>query len=414
MSDGKKLIAAILENGSTEVLRGLTVEKFVDDEVALYNFVRTHYRRYGQLPAIRTVEDEIGRLPRVDETVEYYVNRLHDRHLFVLLKDKFGGLRDALRDFDMDRAKESIAALRSDVRVSSPSDDLRNFREAGEEVLRQYDRVHADPGMSGIPTGWPQFDEATGGYQNGDLVTWVARMGVGKTFYLLKQAVHAWEMGYSVLIVTMEMTIEQITRRLIGMQAGINPNFIRRGELSDYAYRRIRGVIDTLQQADRFILYAGGFSKQVEDIELLVHEYSPDIIFIDGAYLLKPDTGKKAMSRLERVPEVYDALKKLTITSDRPIINTTQFSRQAGKRGKDGSLETISFTDAVGMHSSLVVSIKEGKPPFQTSRRTVEILKGREGEHGEYEMNYRFTPVDFTEVPNETVAQEATDIDWMN
>ena len=65
------------------------------------------------------------------------------------------------------------------------------------------------------------------------------------------------------------------------------------------------------------------------------------------------------------------------------------------------------------MHSSLVFSIKEGAPPYQTSRREIEILKGREGEHGTFQINYRFQPPDFTEIPADRQREEASDVDWM-
>lgn len=233
------------------------------------------------------------------------------------------------------------------------------------------------------------------------------------TFLTLKQALHAWENGYSVLIVSMEMTIDQITRRILGLQSGINPDYIRKGTMCEFSTRRIQRYLENVAHADRLNVYAGSFSKKVGDLEVLIGELCPDIIFVDGAYLLHPDIALRGGSRLDRVPEVYDALKRMTITSDRPIVTTTQFSRQAGKRGKDGSLETISFSDAIAMHSSLVFGIKEGPPPFQETRRFLEIMKGREGEFGEFQINYGFTPVDFSEVLGDLVAAEAVNLDWM-
>ncbi len=414
MSDGKKLIASLLETGSVETLRLADDHLFEDDELEVFRFVKTHYRRYGELPTIRTVESETRqRLPSAPESTEYYLKRVYDRKLFVSLREEFGALRDALQGFDVDVAKDIVDRMKSACRITTPDNDVRNVRDAGQLVLRQYEQAHMNPGLSGIPTGWPQLDEAMGGYQRGDLIAWVARMGVGKTYLLLRQAIHAWNSGYSVLVVTMEMTIEQIVRRMIGMESGVNPDFIRKGALDEYAFRRVQRYVSTLAHADRFNVFAGSFSKKVSDLEVLIHELSPDIIFIDGAYLLRPDTGSKSASRLERVAEVYDGLKKLTITTDRPIITTSQFSRQAGKRGKDGSLETISFSDAIAMHSSVVFSIKEGAPPNERSRREIEILKGREGESGTYQTNYSFTPMDFSEVLPEQAAAEAVSIDWM-
>jgi hypothetical protein len=192
---------------------------------------------------------------------------------------------------------------------------------------------------------------------------------------------------------------------------GINPNYIRKGALSTVKLNRMRSLIETMLNADRLTFYAGGFSKQIDDVELLISELNPDIVFIDGAYLLNPRAGGR-MNRIEKVAHVYDDLKKMTLTHDRPIVTTSQFSRQSGKRGKEGSLETISFTDAIGMHSSLVMSIKEGEPPYQQSRREIELMKGREGEFGKICTNYGFSPPDFSEVALETRQAEATDIDW--
>ena len=747
MSDGKKLIAAILESGSVVTLRLASEDLFEDDELVPFQFIRSHYRRYGELPDIRTVEQETNsRFPPSPESVDYYLKRVYDRRLFVALRTEFAELRGALQNFNVDSAKEIIDRMKSACRVGTPDNDVRDVREASTAVLAEYAEAHLNPGMSGVPTGWPLLDEAIGGYQKGDLVAWVARMGVGKcmaphtpvlkangdtvridslqvgdqlmgpdsrprnvlstttgreemfkvtpqhgeewecnrshilslvcantidkvhvqgthhlysvdeflslpsrvqtnlrlwraaidfapqptildpyivglwlgdgtfgyprfstidpevveylqqqadtagyrltqyekrggfcpqygivkdnkadnyftiffdrycvagsekripksylrntrevrlgvlaglidsdghlaasghyefctkyeglrddmlylvrslgfgvtyaakvvngstywrinirptetvpvllprkraalterrsradwssfqltslgegayfgitldrdslyvlgdftvthnTYLILKQALHAWSNGYSVLIVTMEMTITQIVRRAIGMEVGINPDFIKKGTLDEFGMRRIRGYVSQIAHADRLNIFAGSFSKKVSDIEILIHELSPDIIFIDGAYLLRPDTVSKGASRLERVAEVYDELKKLTITSDRPIITTSQFSRQAGKRGKDGSLETISFSDAIAMHSSVVFSIKEGAPPNEHSRRELEILKGREGESGTYHVNYRFMPMDFTEVLESQQTAESTSLDWM-
>jgi replicative DNA helicase len=417
MSDGTKLVAAILAAGAVDALRTVDREWLLEDELRVYDFVRLHYRRYSVLPAVPTVEEELGeRLPVVHETVDYYKRRVSDRRLYNELRGTYRELQTHLKDHDLEQATNVVAQMRNITRVFTPNEDLRTLQEAGDGVMRHYEDAHHRRlyglGISGIPTGWPTIDAMTGGYQNGDLVSWVARMGSGKTYSLLAQALGAWRGGYSVLIVTMEMTIEQIARRALGIEAGINPDYIRKGAVSTPKLNRLRRVIDTLQHADRFNLYAGGFSKRIDDVELLIEEMTPDIIFIDGAYLLNPSSGGR-MNRIEKVATVYDELKKMTITRDRPIVTTSQFSRAAGKRGKDGSLETISFTDAIGMHSSLVFSLKEGTPPYQQSRREIEILKGREGEHGTFQINYRFQPPDFSEIPKETQQTEQTDVDWM-
>lgn len=414
MSDGTKLVAAILEAGSVQFLRQIDRSLFEENEVELFDFVSRHFRRYGELPAIGTVESRTRkRLPHPEEPVAYYIKRLYDRRLFVALREGFGGLREALQGFDVEAAREIVERMAASCRTSSPDSDLRNIREAGEEVLALYEHAHANPGMSGVTTGFPSLDLATGGYQNGDLVSWVARMGIGKSYVLIRKAKAARDAGHSVLFVTMEMTIAQIVRRMLAMDTGISPDYIRKGTLSSFAQRRLRNYVNTIARADSLHFYSGAFSKKSSDIDLLMTELSPDITYADGAYLINSDTVPKNASRIDKVAAVFGDLKRMTITHDRPIVVTTQFSRAAGKKGKDGSLETISFSDAIAMNSSLVFGLKEGNPPYEKSRRLVDTMKGREGEHAEMEINFKFSPVDFSEVPPEQTQAEAVDTDWM-
>lgn len=412
MSDGKKLIASMLHAGSVETLRKVQDEVLHDDELLLFNYVKAHYRRYAELPNIGTVERECRvRLPSAPEPIDYYVKKVYDRKLFIDLKDRFGGLRDCLTAFDVDGAKSVVADMQSLCRVSNPDTDLRNAFEAAQLVVRAYEVAHANLYSTGVPTGWPTVDDITGGYQRGDLIAYIARLGMGKTYILLKQAIHAWNLGYNVLFVTMEMTIEQIMRRAIGVETGINPDLIRKGMLDVWSTPRLHRYAATMRNRDRFHLYAGSFKKKVSDVDILIHEICPDVVYIDSAYLLNPSTPGRR-NRIEKVGDVYDELKQVTITADRPIVTSSQFSRQAGKKGKEGSLENVAFSDAIAQHASLVFSIRPGETPYEELRRIIEFMKGREGEKGETVINYKFQPVDLSEVSQEEIAETQCSLDW--
>lgn len=414
MSDGRKLVAAILDSGSVETLRLVDRSLFENDEVAAFDFVVSHYRRYSELPTHRTVEGHIRkRLPTADEAVAFYVKKVYDRNLFNELRTQFTDMREALQTMNVDAARAIVDRMSASCRLSSPDSDLRTIQEAGLEVLTAYDVMHENPGMSGIPTGWPLLDTLTGGWQNGDLIALVARMGVGKTYAMIAMAVAARRAGYSVLFTTMEMTILQIVRRVLALETGITPEFMRKGQLSRYAERRLRHYVDTIAQADRLNFYAGSFSKKLSDLDLVQAELCPDIHFVDGGYLVNPDDVPKNASRLDKVAGAFNGYKRMTITHNRPIVVSTQFSRAAGKKGKEGSLENISFSDAIAMNASIVAGLKEGEPPYQSTRREIELLKGREGEAGKVLFNYKFTPMDFSEVAPDQVQAEAADLDWM-
>lgn len=414
MSDGLKLLSTIVENGSASLLRDLELEYFVDREREVYSFVRRHYRRYGTIPVFDTVENELDiSLPEAEEVPEYYLKRVHDRHLYARIRGQYSDLQESLRVFDMDRTREVIGDMSRSTRILHSATDIRSLGEASASVMGEYDYAHANPGISGVPVGWPRYDAMTGGYQPGDLITYVARPEMGKTYTVLSHVAAAYATGHSVLVVTMEMTIEQITRRLLGIMAGIDPTFIRKGTLSTYVKRRLDAYVDQIASADRLKLFSGGMKKRALDVDTLIQEFRPDIVFIDGLYLMWPES-KRNMNKSERVSEVLDEVKQITIARNIPVVATTQFNRVAGSKGKEGSLENIAYSDAISTHSSIVVGIQSGLPGREQETRQAILLKGREGEMGVFPYNYGFRPMDFSEIrPDEEVQEASSGLDWV-
>ena len=416
MSDGLKLLVAALEDGSVTPLREIDPSLLVGDESPILDFIRSHYRRHRVLPDISTVESETGtRLPDAVEPYGFYLAKVRDRRLYGQMRNGFNDLKACLREYDMVRAREVLGLLHSATRHADTAQDLLTLDEAAESVLQGYRLAHQNPGIVGVPTGWPLIDGITGGYQESDLITWVGRMGMGKTTLLLKQAWGAWFGGYSVLFVTMEMSVEQITRRMLALPTGIDPRLIRRGTLSVYAERRLNEVIESLTGAARFKMFSGGMKKYVDDIDLLVQEYEPDIVFLDGAYLAKPSNSRRRQaSKTEQASDLLDELKQLTLAHHKPLVITSQYNRQAGKKGKDGGLESIAYTDSIGTHSSVIVDIRPHDDG--DDKRLLTFIKGREGEKGSVSINYRFSPPDFGECAQEVEVNESRGsaaLDWM-
>jgi replicative DNA helicase len=289
--------------------------------------------------------------------------------------------------------------------------------EAMGLVVQRLENTRGSGGMTGIESGWAGLDLQTGGYQNSDLISIVARMGIGKTYLLLKQAKAAHAAGYNVLFVTTEMGAEPLARRYASIEFGINPTLLKMNMVSTWNERRIRGMFQSMAGAERFRIFSVGMNSKISAIEALCQEFYPDIVFIDGIYLLRPSAGDSKMKRIERIAEVFDETKALNLEMERPFVVSTQLNRQAGKGGKDGSLETISYTDSVGTHSSIVIAARTGPTDNPWASRWLEFLKGREGEHGKIAINFKFAPLDMGEFTPEQAAQEQTarpDLDWMN
>jgi replicative DNA helicase len=427
MSQGLRLLSAIAEHGSTTTFRNIQPPHLVDrEEQTVYQFMRRHFRRHGQLPSITTIEEETRiELPVVDEPVDYYVQEVINRHVYNRVRDEFSVLRTHVTNTDIEGMMQSAAVIRQVCTpYSSQQQELQTIAELSQSLLDDYDYNHSRPGISGIPTGWEYLDRVSGGWQNGDLIVFVARPSVGKTHNLINSARHAWMENKSILFVTMEMTLKQIAMRFAAQHSNINPDCIRKGKLSYWGRRKYSDALLSLDSANNFHLFAGNFKKTTEDVDILVQELNPDAVYIDGLYLMRPAKASSRAGRYESVAYVIDEIKQAALMRDRPFVTTTQFGRTAGKRGEQGSLESVGYTDAISTHATIAIGIKMGAvsqvPIVQQVEsgdgeiasmivghkeiapyRIMDIMKGREGETGTFATEFRFAPTRFGEIPIE-------------
>ena len=170
--------------------------------------------------------------------------------------------------------------------------------------------------------------------------------------------------------------------------------------------------------AERFKIFSVGMNAKCDAILTLADEMGPDIVFIDGVYLLRPTETGRNSTRTDRVSAVYDELRGMNLDMRVPYILSTQFNRAAGRGGKEGSLETISYSDSIGTHSSHVIALKDGPTENIRDSRLLDFLKGREGKHGSVAINFKFAPLNMAEMTQEERADEGEvteeSVEWMS
>lgn len=421
MSDGLRFISSVLTTGSVSTLLEVEPAMLLDDELTVADFVRGHFKAYRELPTPHTVFEETNiRLPVANESLQYYVDRVNERHDYNLVRDRFASFREGLQQRDMESVSNTVAEMSRLLkrrRVGGKAGEAVEIKDGLLLVQQRLDGIQGTGGTSGILTGWNQYDAITGGYQRGDLVTIVGRPGLGKTYVALKQADAAHKEGENVLFITTEMSVEQLARRYAAIQLGINPTLLKNGNISTHMLRRINFLYRDMVGSERFRIFSVGMNSKVSAVEALCQEFGPSAVYIDGVYLLRPSENSRNSNRTERITGVYDELKGLTIEADVPIIAVSQFNRLAGKGGKDGTLENIGFTDAIGTHSSVIVALKDGPTQDPKQSRTFDFLKGREGESGEVAINFKFAPLNMEEITDiERDTDEGiptTNVSWM-
>lgn len=411
MSTGLKFISAALHaqagNALLRLDETLLTGSNVEVEMAVFEYCRDYYRNYRECPNPEMIRENLNiRLPTVTAPLAFFENELQDRFNFEVAREAFTALRTQVSDGRPGPMIESLeTAVRRIKRTRRGQHGLINIGEAMGLAIDRLEALQRQGGMSGVPTPWPTLNRITSGYQPADLITWVGRTSLGKTMLLLIQAEYAYDAGYSVLFVTTEMAAEAIARRWMAMKFGYDPDALKSAQISTYTLRRMRSQNIELLGRERFRLLSAGMNSDLSQVEAAIEEMQPDILYLDGVYLMRTSGKVIHRSKTEQVSAVFDELKQRNIDTNIPFVVNTQFSRQAGKGGRDGSLESIGLSDTIGQHSSVVVAIKPGPTDNWHHSRELDLLKGREGEQGKVNINYRFKPTDLSEMSDEQLEE---------
>lgn len=405
MSIGLQFLHGVCTQQAGAEFRRVRSEWFTEPgETDAYLFILRHYNRYNQLPAPDTCRINGHPLLAGPETVSYYETRLRTRFAYQSVQAGMPDFQAALARRDVQRMHEFMRASARSLDLVSATRDTMPLHELTAEVLRQYEHAHSHPGRQGITLGWGILDTYTNGAEGGDVVTLVARPNKGKSWLLTHMARAAWLAGASCLFVTMEMTGLQIARRLLGMDAGVNPNYIREGRLSHFAYDTVVETHQRIQGAAPFHIMTGSFDKSTAAVDAGIQEFAPDIVYIDASYLMKPERsgGKKSH---ELLAEVGTEIKQLALGRGKPIVQTVQFNREA-ERAEERTLAHIGGTDVVGQISTIVIGVDDGEMPSPSTSRQLALMKNRENELVRWNTRFLFNPPNFDYLPPEDIAPE--------
>jgi replicative DNA helicase len=287
-----------------------------------------------------------------------------------------------------------------------------DFRKARDTIVSDLKQKMLNVGDYGIRTGWEYLDNMTNGLVGGDLVSIIGRPAAGKTWLQLYLARHAWfNQTKACMFVSMEMNPLLIQQRLMSMQGSFALNDMKTGHLTSMVKNKLyKGFTEIEAHGKPFWIVDGNMTASIDDIRLLAMQLQPEFIVIDGAYLLKnPDT---RLDRFARVAENTRLLKQSVAEDQKvPVFGSYQFNREAAKKAKSKSgpstgLEDIAFSDEVGQVSSLVLALTQKESTATLTRKSVELLKGRNGEFGSWDINWDFNHMDFSQCKEQNVANE--------
>jgi len=275
---------------------------------------------------------EVAQSVAVAAHAEYYARIVRDK---ATLRSLIHASTEILRDaFDptldprelLSQSEEKIFSVhdaRSTDRVANMHDVLV---EAFEQIDRRLEQGHA----TGVPTGYTDLDEMTGGIHESELIVLAARPSMGKTAFATNIADYvSVESGVATLFVSLEMARLELAQRMLCARGKINGKKFRGGYLSSEDRDKLVEASAKLSKAPLYIDDTP--SRTVTEIAAcarrLKRKSKLGLIIIDYMQLIEPDNSKDP--RQEQVAKIARRLKGMARELKVPVICLAQLNRQA-------------------------------------------------------------------------------------
>lgn len=240
-----------------------------------------------------------------------------------------------------------------------------------------------DNPITGIATGWPDFDDKTAGMQRGDLIVIAGRPSMGKTAFAMNIAEFAAiQMKCPVAVFSMEMPGESLIMRLISSLGRIDQHKVRTGRLEDEDWPRITSAVTMLSEARLFIDDSSNLSPnelRARARRLHRQEGQLGLIVVDYLQLMQvPGTNE---NRATEVSEISRSLKALAKELSVPVLALSQLNRTLEQRGdKRPIMSDLRESGAIEQDADLICFIyrDEVYNPDSPDKGIAEIIIGKQ------------------------------------
>lgn len=344
-----------------QVLNILTKEDFYKPaHQVIFECMADLYRKNNQ-PDILSMESELRDIGKLDQigggayltlltdsvasaaNVEYHAQIISEKSLKrrlihecnEVIEEAYDATTDAYETLEVAESKVfKLASLRNQKESKNLRSILPDTIGQIEELMTRRETV------TGVPSG-TDVDRFTTGFQPGQLIIIAARPAMGKTAFALtcarNAAMHPSErLRTSVALFSLEMSSESLVQRLLTMEAGVDAQKVRKGQLSSEDFNKIIKAAGRMHTAEIYIddTPALSISELRSKCRRLKQEHNIGLVVVDYLQLMTAkgmDTG----SREQEIAAISRGLKSISMELKIPVIALSQLSRAVEQRGGD-------------------------------------------------------------------------------
>jgi replicative DNA helicase len=251
------------------------------------------------------------------------------------------------------------------------------------DVVERIDQLYQQEGhITGLPTGWTDFDNMTSGLQPGDLLIVAARPSMGKTTFSMNMAEHvALKAQQPVAVFSMEMPAEQLALRMLSSLGRIEMQRVRTGKLQDEDWPRLTSALHLLAQAKMFIDDTPALSptEMRARTRRLKREHGLGLIVVDYLQLMQVPGFKE--NRTAEISEISRSLKSMAKELSVPVVALSQLNRSLEQRpNKRPVMSDLRESGAIEQDADVIIFIYRDEVYNEDSpeKGIAEIIIGKQ------------------------------------
>ena len=369
----------------------VTADFFPDDRYRrVYEFLIEHWQSYGT-PA----DEEVvaGAFPSMrwktqTQPIGFLIDRMQHHRRYVILTGGLSKAADFVHADDDPDAVDQLAAAMQEALIqarleTSAARDL-DITQARSSLIELLEDRQQDPGyLRGISTGFEGIDFVTGGLQPEQFIVLLGTPKSFKSATLLYMALAAHKQAKVPLFIGFEMSNTDQTDRTLSLISGVSLTKIMTGKFNLQEFREIQKALKLLEEMRPFLFSTDITSATtVSGVQAKIQEYAPDVVFVDGAYLMQSEIPGVEPGSPQAMTSVSRSLKRLAQAMALPIVVTTQASLARSKGGQL-SLNSAMYSQAWGQDSDLLLGVERQSrdEEDETSEATVKfkVIESRSG-----------------------------------
>jgi replicative DNA helicase len=355
----------------------------------------------GGLAYLATLPDAVPSAANL----QYYLDIVLEKYLLRKMVQTCTGIVGRVFDYEgqvdalLDEVERDILQISED-RVSGATVTIKELVNRAISKIEEY---HANQGMlTGLGTGFIDFDKMTTGLHGGEMIVIAARPSVGKTSLAMNIAEHvALEMKVPVGVFSLEMTADQLILRMLCSRARVNLRNVRDGFLAERDFPKLTGAAGKMAGAPLFIDDSSGLSiLQLRAKARRMWQQSGIKLFVIDYLQLLHSTSRRAENRQQEIAEISGGIKALAKELNVPVIVLSQLNRELEKRGPDAKprLSDLRESGAIEQDADLVGLLyretenKDGDERTEVEQDAIPvkltIAKQRNGPTGDVDLTF--------------------------